>query len=272
MNNPKNDTDFLNFEIFAEEVITFFKKEWLILLCSGFLGLSAALIYILSIPSQYEGLGIISAKGSEQIKVMEVEGIETLVGRAQYEDNFFSDELYSACNISKDGDRDAITKIIKFHVMKRDGYSFLEARILSESMPLANSCINYVADYFKSARDYYLELLDKKAKLKILENEDSIAKIKSSINNEAGAKSDPLGLGGYLLFQDEFRSLIIKNNSLKEFRETINEKALNARVLSVTVKKVKVFNGKLLFSGLIFGLFLGCIFVFIRWKIQKIHT
>jgi LPS O-antigen subunit length determinant protein (WzzB/FepE family) len=281
----KSSVDENNSEISLLDIFIFLKRSYKLIALIGLFGVAASSIYLLITPKQYQA--------SAQIQMAQI-GAENIINNNNNNNNninllginieeptlliarFSSPTTYTAeaskaCGLGSEKDALAIlSKSVKLSIRKGVA-NVVDLKIIGTSPENTVVCAQTVFDLIKVTQAQIVHPYIDKAKAKLLENHERLAKLKDLVEKEDKAGS-VMGTA-YLSTRDEIRFLLNEITALtnvvafNENRATRLLAPIYASDDPIAPKKRNV-----LLAGLFGGLFLGLLIAFVLQLVPNIKA
>jgi LPS O-antigen subunit length determinant protein (WzzB/FepE family) len=274
--NPSSDT-----EISLLDILRFLKDTYKTIVITGILGLAAAIAYLTVTPKQYEAIaqiamaqiGAVNNNNNNNNNNLNPLGINIeepslLIARLTQPTNFTS-QVIDACKVDKVSNPGAtLAKSINLELPKGTA-NVVELKTFGKSPQDAQLCAEAIFELIKTTQAQIVAPYIEEAKIKLLDNQERLAKAKELI-----AKADKSGSAmgaAYLSTRDEIRFLLDEITALKNLM-TSNQNRVTRLIAPIYANDVPIAPKKrvVLAGGLLGGLFLGLLVAMVRQVIAKL--
>lgn len=259
-NQPFEDKLSLN------NAIDFLADSWKLILGVGVIGLLSASVFLWVTPSQYEAvvqikLAQINVKNDTNFFGKDLEDVNNVVARFRLPSAYSVEEM-KACNLANGQvPNDSIVSLVKMSVIK-SSTSTIQLNIRMNSKEHLVGCTQAIYERIRESQAEILAPFIEKSRALLLVYQARLREIRGLINR--ADNSDHALTAAYLTGRDE---LIFLSNEIIRLNNIINSSFLlqTKMVNPVYISDVPVFPKKnhSLLIGLLAGVFLGVLFVFV---------
>jgi capsular polysaccharide biosynthesis protein len=272
---PQNNILDQEHEISLLDILLFLKRSWKIITAFGAVGLIVAVIYLLTIPKQYQAIAQIQmARINFQSNIfplgVNIEEPSMLILRIS-NPAFFTPSAIAACSLDgKDNAASILSKLIKLSQPKVVA-NILELKIVGDDPESAHQCANAIFELIKKSQDNILSPYVDEAKISIANYEARYAKARDMMLKKDISES--LTVISSMFALDEIRYSLEQINVLKNI-VTSNINMTARLVTPIYVSDVPASTNKraTLTLGLLVGLFSGLLIAFGRQIIPRIKS
>ncbi len=277
-NAPSNQED----EISLLDILLFLKRSWKIITIFGVIGLSAAIIYLLIAPKQYQAIAQIQMaqistaannnNNNNNINPLgvNIEEPNLLIARMSFPTSF-TPATISACGLDgKENATSILAKSIKLSQPKGVP-NVVELKTTASNPKGAQQCANAIFDLVKMSQDKIISPYIAEAKIKLADDEARLEKAKDLVLK--ADKSGSVMSAAYLSTRDEIRYLLDEITALQNVIASNTNRATRL-VAPIYVSDFPISPKKRvsLAAGLLGGLFLGFLIALGRHLIPKIKA
>ena len=262
-------------EISLLDILLFLRRSWIIIAVFGAIGLAIAIIYLLTVPKQYQAIAQIqmaqiSATNNISPAGVNIEDPSLLMARMSFPTSF-APATITACGL--DGKKNAasiLAKSIKLSQPKGTS-NVVELKTTASNPDLAEQCANAIYELIKTSQEKIVSPYIEEVKIRLVDNEARLVKAKDLVLK--ADKSGSVFSAVYLSTRDEIRYLLDEITALQ------NVVISYTRMVTRFVAPIYVSDAPIspkkrttLTVGLFGGLVLGLLIALGRQLIPKIKA
>jgi hypothetical protein len=261
------ETSLLDFFIFL-------KQSYKLVTLFSLLGIAVSIGYLLSAPKHYQASAQIQmaqvAAANNSLLVNNIEEPTSVILRLSSLTSY-SDQSTQACGLDSVKDAQAIlSKSVKLTIPKGIT-NVVDMKIISTSPEVSIACAQAVFDLIKTTQTQFTNSFIEEAKVKLLEAEERLAKIKEFL-----VKADKSGAAigaAYLSTRDEHRYFVDKISGLRNAVSS-NQGRATRLLAPIYVSDVPMARKDhvVLLAGLFGGLFFGLLIEFGRQLLTRLKV
>lgn len=271
-NAPSNQEE----EISLLDILLFLKRSRIFIAVFGAIGLAIAIIYLLTVPKQYQAIAqiqmaqISTAANNINPLGINIEEPSLLIARMSFPTSF-TPVTIAACGLDeKENATSILAKSIKLSQPKGVP-NIVELKTTASNPELAQQCANAIYELIKTSQDKIISPYIAEVKIKLVDDEVRLAKAKDLVLK--ADKSGSVMSAAYLSTRDEIRYLLDEITALQNVvANNINRATRLVAPIYVSEAPISPKKQVTLASGLLGGLFLGLLFAFGRQLIPKIKA